>query len=184
MLISSHAHIYGVNLASPFELVAHKRDAVAIAKHIGADKLVYQTLEDLRAACAEITIQNGRTDPTDFEVGVFSGNYITPVNGCYFEHLEHIRGEARKLKVMDKAREAILSGIAGRREFEIAQNGVQLDHKGKVVPAFSSRDSDVPIVSISQASDAQAHTNHHINGSHPKVKDCMDVSIHNLGDFY
>lgn len=46
-----HPHIYGIDLASPSELIAHKRSVDEIATHIGAEKVIFQALEDLIDAC-------------------------------------------------------------------------------------------------------------------------------------
>ena len=37
-----HPHIYGIDLATPSELIAHNRDDDAIALHIGAKKVIFQ----------------------------------------------------------------------------------------------------------------------------------------------
>lgn len=115
-------HIYGIDLASSTELVAHHRDSAAIAKHIGADDVVYQTLPDLEAACARLSPRDPASQK--FEVGVFCGKYVTPVDAGYFEHLEKIRGESRKHKVMEKAREAVLNGVADQQQIRMAAKGV------------------------------------------------------------
>lgn len=81
----------GIDLASPTELVAHERDRFEIAKHIGAEEVIYQDLGDLKACCAELSPRATQ----DFEVGVFCGKYITPVPEGYFEHLDELRGKAR-----------------------------------------------------------------------------------------
>jgi amidophosphoribosyltransferase len=129
----THAHIYGIDLASPQELVAHNRDRLEIAKHIGAEEVIYQSLADLKAACAELS---PRGPTQEFEVGVFCGKYVTPVTKGYFEHLERIRGQSRKLKVLDSAKEAILKGVAGEKEINIVKNGVSLTQNRHVVPAI------------------------------------------------
>ncbi|KUI58193.1 Amidophosphoribosyltransferase [Cytospora mali] len=87
----THPHIYGIDLASPTELVAHERDRFEIAKHIGAEEVIYQDLDDLKACCAELSPR----ETQDFEVGVFCGKYITSVPEGYFEHLDELRGKAR-----------------------------------------------------------------------------------------
>jgi amidophosphoribosyltransferase len=112
----------GIDLASSSELVAHHRDAAAIAKHIGADDVVFQTLEDLESACARLSPRDPKTQK--FEVGVFCGKYVTPVDAGYFEHLERVRGESRKLKVMEKAREAVMHGVADSKQIRMAAKGV------------------------------------------------------------
>lgn len=118
----TNAHIYGIDLASSSELVAHHRDSTAIAKHIGADDVIYQTLEDLEKACASLSPRDPNTQK--FEVGVFCGKYVTPVDAGYFEHLERIRGESRKQKVMEKARDAVMHGVADSVQIRMAAKGV------------------------------------------------------------
>lgn len=182
--VSRHAHIYGIDLASPFELVAYNRRIEDIAKHIGADSVVYQTLPDLEDACADVARENGLSEPRKFEVGVFCGNYITPVREGYFDHLEKVRGEGRKIQAMDKAKEAILNGVAGRREFDIAANGVKIDSNGKVVPAESRKEAEMEseYPTVGQA-EALGLSQMEDNDTPPNVRDRMDVSIHNLGDY-
>lgn len=118
----TNAHIYGIDLASSSELIAHHRDSAAIAKHIGADDVIYQTLEDLESACAALSPRDPKTQK--FEVGVFCGKYVTPVDDGYFEHLEKVRGETRKQKVMEKAREAVIHGVADQTQVRMAVKGV------------------------------------------------------------
>ncbi|KAL2162613.1 hypothetical protein VTH06DRAFT_6449 [Thermothelomyces fergusii] len=89
-----YPHIYGIDLATPQELIAHEKTRQDIAQHINADEVIYQDLDDLKSACMEAA-PNGRV--TDFEVGVFCGKYQTPVPEGYFEHLNESRGKKRKM---------------------------------------------------------------------------------------
>lgn len=83
----THPHIYGIDLASPKELVASGKNRAQIAKAIGADDIIYQSIQDLSDACAEVSPPNG---PKSFEIGVFCGNYVTSVPEGYFEHLAEL----------------------------------------------------------------------------------------------
>ena len=133
-----HPHIYGIDLASPSELIAHKRDDDEIARHIGAEKVIFQTLDDLKDACFQAARKGVDLKVEKFEVGVFDGQYVTMVPDGYFEHLEKVRGETKKMKVMDRARAAVANGSAGAEEIQMATNGVEVNGDGKVVPASPS----------------------------------------------
>ena len=78
-----------VDLAISDELIAYSKTPAEVATAIGADMVIYQTLPDLVAACAELS---PRGQDCQFESGVFSGCYVTGVPDGYFEHLERIRG--------------------------------------------------------------------------------------------
>jgi amidophosphoribosyltransferase len=129
----AYAHIYGIDLASSSELIAHARTSQDICQVIGADAVIYQTLPDLEAAC--LTLAPPKTGPERFEVGVFCGKYVTPVHEDYFTHLELIRGERKKAKVIAGARLAVAQGVAGDQDIRIARNGADVDEKGNVVPS-------------------------------------------------
>jgi amidophosphoribosyltransferase len=87
-----------VDLAISDELIAYSKTPAEVATAIGADMVIYQTLPDLVAACAELS-PRGRD--CDFESGVFSGCYVTGVPDGYFEHLERLRGGNKKPKILE-----------------------------------------------------------------------------------
>jgi amidophosphoribosyltransferase len=67
-----YAHVYGINMPSRQELVAHGRTIPEIAQELGADYLVYQEIDDLKAAILE-----GTPDVEDLDMSCFDGRYIT-----------------------------------------------------------------------------------------------------------
>jgi amidophosphoribosyltransferase len=92
-----YPHIHGIDLADAKELVAHDRTPEEVADEIGADLVIYQTLEDLKRCCSGFN-----KDITDFEAGVFTGEYITGCPPQYLEHLEKLRGVHARTKELEK----------------------------------------------------------------------------------
>lgn len=86
-----HNHIYGIDLADTKALVAFDRNEDQIAEAIGADKVIYQDLQDLIDCCKSDTIK-------EFEVGVFTGSYITGDEDAYLLELEKIRAQNQRLR--------------------------------------------------------------------------------------
>lgn len=84
-------HIYGIDLADTKALVGYNRDEEEISKVIGADQVIYQDLEDLIDCCKSKDIEQ-------FEVGVFTGKYITGVEDNYLQELEKIRAQNQRIK--------------------------------------------------------------------------------------
>ena len=66
-----HPHVYGINMPSRHELIAHGRTIPEIAEELGADRMVYQEVEDLKAAIIE------GSDLTDLDMCCFDGRYVT-----------------------------------------------------------------------------------------------------------
>ncbi|KAF2969187.1 hypothetical protein GQX73_g4397 [Xylaria multiplex] len=99
-----YPHIYGIDLASPHEMIAHEKTREDIAQLIGADDLIYQDLDDLKQACAEAAPNGG---VKEFEVGVFCGKYQTAVPEGYFDHLDEVRHKNRPSHAGEVPRGAI-----------------------------------------------------------------------------
>ena len=180
----THAHIYGIDLASPSELIAHQRTSDDIAEHVGADDVIYQSLADLESACA----QESPRDPAKqkFEVGVFCGKYVTPVPDNYFAHLERIRGETRKLKVLESAREAVRMGTAGESQIKMAANGVDVTNSGDVVARDSGSDGETRLPKrqkVERLENMNGRPDGHQEDRRPSEhRDRQDIAIHNLND--
>jgi amidophosphoribosyltransferase len=66
-----YPHVYGINMPSRHELVAHGRTIPEIAQELGADYMVYQEVEDLKAAILE------GSDVEDLDMSCFDGRYVT-----------------------------------------------------------------------------------------------------------
>ena len=81
-----YQNLYGIDMPATKELVASNRSHEEVAKEIGADWLIYQTLEDLID-----TVQYGNPDIKEFETSIFTGDYITPLGENYLQDLEDSR---------------------------------------------------------------------------------------------
>jgi len=83
----SFQNVYGIDMPSVNELVAHGRSVNEIQEYIGADALIFQNLEDLIAA---VRVDN--PEITEFDCAVFNGHYVTKdVDQNYLTHLNAIR---------------------------------------------------------------------------------------------
>lgn len=158
----------------------HDRALESIAQHIGADKVIFQDLQDLKDACSEATVSDRKMPAIrDFEVGVFCGKYVTPVDPGYFEHLERVRGETRKMKVLERAREAVATGYANPKDYQIATNGVEVTGDGQVVPASPiERPNQSPALKGNAVENSSKSL-----GENALPRDRMDISLHNFADY-
>ena len=75
---------YGIDMPSRNELIAAHRTDAEICREIGADGLVYQSLDDLKAAVREVN-----PAIVHFETSCFDGQYVTgDVTAEYLSHVE------------------------------------------------------------------------------------------------
>lgn len=87
-------NVYGIDMPTANELIAHGREVDEICKMIGADGLIFQDLQDLVDAVAE-----GNPEIQKFETSVFSGSYVTgDIDQRYLDYLESLRSEDSKIK--------------------------------------------------------------------------------------
>ncbi|MBO9468953.1 amidophosphoribosyltransferase [Endozoicomonas sp. G2_2] len=87
-----YPNVYGIDMPSATELVAHGHSEEEIAEIIGADRLIYQNMDDLVRSVAA-----GNADLDKFEDSVFSGEYITAdISASYLEQLELFRADAAR----------------------------------------------------------------------------------------
>lgn len=89
-----YPNVYGIDMPNVTELLAYNRDEEQIAAAIGADKMVYQDIEDLRAA-----VKAGNPELTRFDCSCFDGDYVTgDVSEDFLYGLSLARCDAAKEK--------------------------------------------------------------------------------------
>jgi len=89
-----YPNVYGIDMPSAHELIAHGRSTEDVAELIGADWLVYQDLDDLKEA-----VGGGKIKIAQFDSAVFDGNYVTgDVNEAYLNRIEQARNDLAKGK--------------------------------------------------------------------------------------
>jgi amidophosphoribosyltransferase len=89
-----YPNVYGIDMASSKEFIAHDKTTDEICHAIGADKLIYQDLQDL-IWC----VQQGNPDISTFDCSCFNGKYITgDVDKNYLQNIENLRSDTAKQK--------------------------------------------------------------------------------------
>jgi amidophosphoribosyltransferase len=86
-----YPNIYGIDMPVTSELVAHDRTVEEVEKILGADKLIYQDLDDLIWA-----VRDGNEALVQFDTSCFSGEYVTGVEPTYLRSLESARSDGAK----------------------------------------------------------------------------------------
>ena len=80
-------NVYGIDMPSSSELIASSRSEKEVEQLIGADWLIYQSLEDLKASIAE-----ENPELTKFDCSIFNGQYVTgDIDQYYLSKLETAR---------------------------------------------------------------------------------------------
>lgn len=90
-----YPNVYGIDMPSAEELIAHDRTEEEICREIGADWLIYQDLEDLIDST-----RGGYAEIDEFECSVFTGKYISgDVDQAYLDRLDARRNDGAKTKL-------------------------------------------------------------------------------------
>jgi len=99
-----YPNVYGIDMPAAKELIAHDRSNEEIRQLIGADKLIYQDIDDLREA-----VQTHKASVRRFDCSVFNGEYITgDIDAAYLSDLEAARNDQSKAKKLEKDDESAL----------------------------------------------------------------------------
>ena len=89
-----YSNVYGIDMPSRHELVAHGRTEPEIAQAIGADLVIFQKLPDLVEACRKFN-----PSIETFDCSVFNGEYVTGgVDEGYLQHIQSLREDNAKSK--------------------------------------------------------------------------------------
>lgn len=86
-----YPNIYGIDMPSSEELIAYGRTEDEVGDAIGADRMIYQELQDLIAA-----VGKGNKKIKEFDCSVFTGEYVTEVSQEYLDQLKDSRGDKKK----------------------------------------------------------------------------------------
>jgi amidophosphoribosyltransferase len=86
-----YPNVYGIDMPSAHEFVAHDRNVEQIAEELGVDWLIYQDLPDLVAAI------NKKSNVERFDTSCFDGEYITgDIDASYLYYIDALRNDASK----------------------------------------------------------------------------------------
>ncbi len=92
-----YPNVYGIDMPSRHELIATGRSNEEICKEISADRIVYQDLDDLKAAVNKLN-----PAITRFDCACFDGEYITgDITAEYLDRIENARGAGKANKTKE-----------------------------------------------------------------------------------
>ena len=86
-----YPNIYGIDMPSVDELVAHDRSEDQIQDILGCDWLIYQDLQDLKDA-----VSGPKHLIEHFDSSCFDGEYVTGIEPGYFERIRQSRSDEAK----------------------------------------------------------------------------------------
>ena len=93
-----YPNVYGIDMPTKSELIAHGRSVEQIREYIGADALIYQDVDAMKRVVKAL---NPKLD--GFEASCFDGHYITgDITPDYLNSIE-VRRDARRDSGDDEA---------------------------------------------------------------------------------
>ena len=104
-----YQNVYGIDMPSAQELIAHNRSEKEVAEAIGADRLIYQDLDDLIAA-----VKKGNPRIQRFDLSCFNGEYVTgDVTPEYLAQIERVRCDDATTKGVRQATTEVFELLGG-----------------------------------------------------------------------
>jgi amidophosphoribosyltransferase len=105
-----YPNVYGIDMPTSKEFVAHGKSIPEIGEEIGADWILYQDIEELVEA-----VQYGQDQITQFDTSCFTGEYLTgDVTPDYLRLIENQRSDQAKHDQQDS--DLDLSEISNMQE--------------------------------------------------------------------
>ena len=87
-----YPNVYGIDMPAAHELIAHGRSEDEVRDAIGADKLIYQDIDDLIEAVGQ-----GNQNIHRFDTSCFTREYITgDIDEAYLARIESLRNDSAK----------------------------------------------------------------------------------------
>ena len=89
-----YPNVYGIDMPAANELIAHNRTEQEVREAIGADRMIYQDLDDLIEA-----VRRGNREIQHFDTSCFSHEYITgDIDDVYLEQIQSLRNDVAQGK--------------------------------------------------------------------------------------
>ena len=85
-----YPNVYGIDMPAAHELIAHDRTEQEVCEAIGADRIIYQDLDDLIEA-----VRKGNPTIEHFDTSCFSNQYVTgDIDDAYLQRTEALRNDS------------------------------------------------------------------------------------------
>lgn len=85
-----YPNVYGIDMPAAHELIAHNRNEEEVGLALGADRMIYQDLQDLIDS-----VRKGNDSILHFDTSCFDHKYITgDIDDAYLEKIEALRNDA------------------------------------------------------------------------------------------
>ena len=84
-----YPNVYGIDMPAAHELIAHDKTEQEVCEEIGADKLIYQDINDLIDA-----VGKGNRSIKHFDTSCFTHEYVTgDIDDEYLARIEALRND-------------------------------------------------------------------------------------------
>lgn len=148
-----YPNVYGIDIPTRQELVAHGRTIPEIEAILGADHVIYNDLEDVIDAVRHYNPSLIK----DMDASCFDGKYITSeVDDEYLEKLESSRGNGRKGVAKDDKK---TGNSSGTNSAQISPRTPPFEESKKAIPSvFQKIDHSNPLNKMTHSSDTETNS--------------------------